>query len=120
MQVREVVHFKVEMERLKASVAMDERQVHDVGVLAAEDAGHRAERAGDVAKDHGEPRRAAVRTLAPGKVEPIRVNSACERVAANDVDLDLLVLAAEADDCGRPESGGSIGRDGRQRRASGP
>ena len=66
--------------------------------FGAEDARHRAERARDVAQDDGQPRRAAVRTFAPGEVEPVGVDPARQRVAADDVDLDLLVLAPEADD----------------------
>ena len=45
-----------------------------------------------------EPRRAAVRAFAPGQVEPVGVDPAGKRVAADDVDLDLLVLAAKPDD----------------------
>ena len=66
--------------------------------FCAEDARHRAERTRDVAQDHGKPRRAAVRTFAPGEVEPVGVDAARQRVAADDVDLDLLVLAPQADD----------------------
>ena len=98
MQVREVVDLDVEVEGLEASVAVDQLQVDDVGVLGAENPGHGAERTGDIAEDHREARGAAVRALAPREVEPVGVDSAGQRVAADDVHLDLLVLAAQADD----------------------
>ena len=98
VQVGQVVHLDVEVEGLEAAVAVDQLQVDDVGVLGAEDAGHRPQRARDVAQDDAQPRRAAVRAFAPGKVEPVGIDPAGQRVAADDVDLDLLVLAAQADD----------------------
>ena len=57
-----------------------------------------AERPGHVAQDDAQPRRAAVRAFAPGEVEPVGVDPARKRIAADDVDLDLLVLAPQADD----------------------
>ena len=97
MQVGEVVDLDVEMERLEAPVAVDEVQVDDVGVLGAEDSRHRAERARDILEHDGEARRTA-RPLTPGKVEPIGVDSARQGVAADDVNLDLLVLAPKPND----------------------
>ena len=98
VQVRQVVHFDVEVKGLEAAVAVDQLQIDDVGVLAAEDPRHDAERAGDVLQDHADPRRAAVRALAPRQVEPVGIDPARQRVAADHVDLDLLVLAAQPDD----------------------
>ena len=96
--MRKVMHFDVQVKRMKAAVAVDQRQIDDVRVLGAEDARHGAERAGDVAQDDRQASRAAVRTLAPGQVEPVGIDPARQRVAADDVDLDLLVLAPQADD----------------------
>ena len=62
-------------------------------MLGAEDARHRAERAGHVAQNDDKARGAAIRTLAPCKVEPVGVDSARERIAADDVDFDLFILA---------------------------
>src|SRR6476661_5186695 len=76
VEVREVVHFDVEMERLEAAVAVDQLKVDDVGVLGAKDAGHGAKRAGDIAQDDRQPSRAAVRALAPGEIEPVSVDPA--------------------------------------------
>ena len=120
VKVREVVDLDVEVEGLEAAVAVDQLQVDDVGVLGAEDARHRAERAGNVAKDHRQPRRAAVRAFAPGEVEPVGVDPARQRVAADDVDLDLLVLAPEADDAVAGDRMAAGWRGDRRRRASGP
>ena len=82
------------------------------------DAGHDAERARDVAQDHRDARRAAVRTFAPGEVEPVGVDPAGQRVAADHMDLDLLVLAAQPDDAvarDRVAAGGEmVGDAGRQ------
>ena len=117
VQVREVVDLDVEVEGLEAAVAVDQLQVDDVGALGAEDARHRAERAGDVVEDDRDPRRAAVRAFAPGEVEPVGVDPAGERVAADDVDLDLLVLAAKADDAvagDRVAAGGEVIGDARR------
>ena len=75
---------------------------------------------GDVAQDHREPRRAAVRAFAPGEVEPVGVDPAGQRVAADHMDLDLLVLAAQADDAvagDRVAAGGEVIGDARR---SGP
>src|SRR5215210_4651397 len=94
----EVVDLDVDIEGVEAAVAVDQLQIDDVGVLGAEDPRHRPERSGDVAQDHRDPRRAAVRAFAPGEVEPVGVDPAGERVAADYVDLDLLVLAAKPDD----------------------
>ena len=60
VQVREIVHLDVQMESLEAAVAMDQLKVDDVGVLGAKDSGHGPKSTGDVAKDHGEARGAAV------------------------------------------------------------
>src|SRR6476620_1731385 len=92
------MHLDVEMEGLEAAVAVDELEVDDVGVLLPKDSRHGAERARNVAEDHCEPRGAAVRAFAPGEVEPVGVDSAGEGVAADDVDVDVLVLAAKPDD----------------------
>ena len=48
VEVSEVVHLNVEVERLEAAVAVNELQVDDVGMLGAEYARHGAERSGDV------------------------------------------------------------------------
>ena len=120
VEVREVVHFDVEMEGVEIAVAVDQLKVDDVGVLGAEDPRHRAERPGNVAQDHDEARGAAVRALAPGEVEPVGIDPARQRIAADDVDLDLLVLAPAGRRCGRRGSGGSRSRDGRRRPESGP
>src|SRR4051812_8447259 len=69
VQVREVVHFDVQMEGLEAAVTVDQLKVDDVRVLCPEDARHGAESAGDVAEDDREARRAAVRAFAPRKIE---------------------------------------------------
>src|SRR5689334_12810821 len=98
MEVCEIVHLDIEMEGLEAAVAVDQLKIDDVGVLGAKYAGHRPERAGDVAQYDREPGGAPVRTFPPRKVEPVGIHSARQRVAANDVDLNLLVLAAKADD----------------------
>ena len=98
VEVRKIMHFDIDLERHEAAVTMDEVQVYDVGMLDAEHARHRAERARDVADDDRQAGRAAIRTFAPGQIEPISVDAACERVAADDVDFDFLVLAAQADD----------------------
>ena len=67
-----------------------------------------------------QPRRAAVRAVAPGEVEPVGVDSARERVAADDVDLDLLVLAPEADDAVAGNRVAALRRGDRRRPASAP
>src|SRR6476469_6949730 len=83
---------------------MDQLKIDDVGVLRTKDARHRSERAGNVAQDHRQARGAAVRSFAPGEVEPVGVDPARQRVASDDVDLDLLVFAPQADD--------AVARDG--------
>src|SRR6476619_3667653 len=98
MKVSEVVHLDVEMEGVEIAVAVDELKIDDVGVLLPKDARHGSQRSGNVAQDHAQPGGAAVRALAPGEVEPVGVDPAGERVAADHVNLDLLVLAPEADD----------------------
>ena len=98
MQMREVVHFDINLERHEAAVAVDEVQVDDVRMLGAEHAGHGAKRSGHVANDDRQSRCAAVRTFAPGQIEPVGVDPAGERVATDDMDLDLLVLATKPDD----------------------
>ena len=99
MQVREVVHLDVDVEGVEAAVAVGQHQVDDVGGLGAEDARPSSpKRAGNVAQDDAQPRRAAVRAVAPGQVEPVGVDPAGKLVAADDMDLDAFVLAAQADD----------------------
>ena len=71
---------------------------------------------GDVAQDHRQPRGAAVRSVAPGQVEPVGVDPAGELVAADDMDLDPLVLAAQPDDAvarDRVAAGGEVEGDAR-------
>src|SRR6185369_15101563 len=94
----EIVHLDVQVEGLEAAVAVRQLKIDDVGVLGAEDPRHGAERTGNVAKNHREASGAAVRSLTPGEVEPVRVDSARQRVAADHMYLDLLVLAPEPDD----------------------
>ena len=91
------MHLDVEMERLEAAVAMDQLQVDNVRVLGAENSRHGSKRARNVAQDHRKPGRAAIRALAPSEVEPIGIDAARECVAANDVDLDFLILAPQPD-----------------------
>src|SRR5689334_15825307 len=98
VKVREVMHLDVEMERLEAAVAVDQLKVDDVGVLLAENPRHRAEGSRDVAQDDGKTCCPTIRTFSPRQVEPVGVDTACERVAADDMDFDLFVFAAKADD----------------------
>ena len=98
VQVGEVVDLDVEVEGMEVAVAVNQRQVDDVGVLGAERARHRPQRSGNVAQDHRETCGAAVRAFAPGEVEPVGIDPARQRVAADHMDLDALVLAAQADD----------------------
>ena len=111
VQMRQIVHFDIDVEGVEAAVAVDQLQIDDVGVLRPQDARHGAERARNVAQDHRDARRAAVRAFAPGQVEPVGVDPAGQRVAADDMDLDLLVLAAQADDAvagDRVAAGGEV------------
>ena len=94
MEVREVVYLRIQMEGLEAPVAVNQVEVDDIGVLRAQYPRHRTKRPWYVSKDHAQPSRSA-RALAPGKVQPIRIHSARKRVAADDVNLDLLILAAQ-------------------------
>src|SRR5438309_6721290 len=98
VKVCQIVDLDVEVEGLEAAVAVHQLKVDDVGVLGAENPGHGAERARNVAEDHGQARSAAVRAFAPREVKPVGVDAAGQGVAADDMDFDLLVLAPEADD----------------------
>ena len=88
--------------------------------LAAHDPRHLAERAGDVAQDDAQPRGAAVALVAPGEVEPVGVDSAGQLVAADDVDLDALVLAAQADDAVAGDRVAAVGEVEGDARGSAP
>src|SRR6187397_562343 len=94
----EVVNLDVDMEGVEAAVSVGQHQIDDIGPLRAKDAGHFTERPGHVAQYHHQPGRAAVRPVAPGKVEPIGIYTAGQHVAADNVHFDPLVLAAQADD----------------------
>src|SRR5690349_14720941 len=92
------MHLDIEVERLETAVAVDQLKIDDVGMLGTKNARHRPERARDVAQYDGESRCATVRALSPRQVEPVGIDPARERVATDDVNFDLFVLAAKPDD----------------------
>src|SRR5689334_22854045 len=92
------MHLDIEVERLETAVAVDQLKIDDVGMLGTKNARHRPERARDVAQYDGESRCATVRALSPRKVEPVGIDSARQRIAADDVDFDFFVLTPKADD----------------------
>src|SRR6185437_703962 len=76
VKVREVVHLDIEMEGLKASVAVRELKVDDVGVLCTQNARHCSERTWNISENDRQPSGAAVRAFTPGEVEPVRIDPA--------------------------------------------
>src|SRR5688572_32463921 len=97
-QMLDVVHFDVEMEGVEAAVAARLLHADDVGSVASQYTGDDGERAGLVLDDDAQPRRAAVRFVAPGEVDPVGVDAVGKAVAADHMDLDLGPFAPEADD----------------------
>ena len=65
MKMGKVADLNVDVEGLKAAVAVNQVKVGDVGVLGPENACSRAERAGYVADDNREPRLCTFRALTP-------------------------------------------------------
>src|SRR4051812_32365589 len=94
----DVMHLDIEVESMEGSVARGLIHANDIGAMIAEDAGNDGKRARLVLDNDGQAGRTAIGLVAPGEIDPIRIHPVGQALAADDVDLDPLALAPEADD----------------------
>ena len=93
-----VMDLYIEMKGVEAAVARGLIHADDVGAVAAQDTRDDGKRPRLVLDHDRQPGGAAVRFVSPGEIDPIGVDPGRETVAADRMDLDLLILAAQPDD----------------------
>ena len=94
----DVVHLDRDVEGMKLPVAVEQREVDDVGPVRAEDPGHRAERSRLVLDDNREACGAAVAAVAPGEIDPVGIGGRPQLRTIDHMHLDCLLRPAHADD----------------------
>ena len=95
--MRQILHFEIHLVSVERIIALDEFQIHHIGAVLGEDAGHFGQRAGAVIQHRADPPDRTMRAFAPGQIDPVGIDAIRQFQAVNGMHFHAHALAPQPD-----------------------